>query len=43
MSDKAFRGLNDAEDDEMCILIGDTVQTSVSNRCQYTTQPVAAN
>lgn len=32
-----FRGANEAEDDEMCILIGDTVQTSVPAGCSYKT------
>jgi hypothetical protein len=36
-SDHTFRGANEAEDDEMCILIGDTVQTTVPAACTYTT------
>lgn len=37
-TDHAFRGLNEAEDDEMCILIGNTVKTTVPAACQYTTK-----
>jgi hypothetical protein len=42
MSDKTFRGANEAKDDEMCIMIGDTVKSTVSNQCQYTTKPATA-
>jgi hypothetical protein len=42
MSNKTFRGANEAMNDEMCILIGDTVQATVSNRCTYTTTPVSS-
>jgi hypothetical protein len=37
-TDHAFRGANEAEDDEMCILIGNTVQTTVPAACTYTTK-----
>jgi hypothetical protein len=36
-TDHTFRGANEAEDDEMCILIGDTVQTTVPAACSYMT------
>jgi len=36
-TDHAFRGANEAEDDEMCILIGNTVKTTVPAACTYTT------
>jgi hypothetical protein len=32
-TDKNFRGLNEAEDDEMCIMIGDSVSAQVAGRC----------
>lgn len=32
-TDKNFRGLNEAEDDEMCIMIGDSVGAQVAGRC----------
>jgi hypothetical protein len=32
-TDKNFVGLNEAEDDEMCIMIGDSVGASVAGRC----------
>jgi hypothetical protein len=34
---KTFVGLNEAKDDEMCILVGDSVETSVPSACAYTT------
>jgi hypothetical protein len=37
---KTFRGANEAENDEMCILIGDTVGMTVTNACTYTTTPL---
>lgn len=37
---RAFRGANEAEDDEMCILIGDTVETTVPGACSYKTTDV---
>jgi hypothetical protein len=37
---RTFLGLNEAEDDEMCILIGDTVGTSIPGQCTSTTTPV---
>jgi hypothetical protein len=40
MSDKTFRGANEAKDDEMCILVGDTVKTTVPGFCTSTTTPV---
>jgi hypothetical protein len=36
-----FLGANEAEDDEMCILIGDTVGTQISPACASTTIPVS--
>lgn len=36
-----FLGLNEAEDDEMCILIGDTVGTQISPGCMSSTLPVS--
>jgi hypothetical protein len=35
-----FLGANEAEDDEMCIMIGDTVGTTISPACTSTTTPV---
>jgi hypothetical protein len=32
-TDKNFIGLNEAEDDEMCIMIGDSVSAQVAGRC----------
>lgn len=43
MSTKTFFGANEAKDDEMCIMIGDTVKTTVSNLCQYTTTQVTSS
>ena len=40
MTNKTFRGANEAKDDEMCILVGDTVDTTVPGFCQSTTTPV---
>jgi hypothetical protein len=37
MTNKTFTGQNEAENDEMCILIGDSVGTTVTNVCTYTT------
>lgn len=42
MSNKTFYGANEAKDDEMCIMIGDTVKSTVSNKCTYTTKPVTS-
>jgi hypothetical protein len=42
MSNKTFYGANEAKDDEMCIMIGDTVKSTVSNRCTYTTKQVTS-
>jgi hypothetical protein len=36
-TDKTFVGLNEAKDDEMCILVGDSVEASVPSACAYTT------
>jgi hypothetical protein len=33
-----FVGANEAKDDEMCILVGDTVGASISPACQYVTE-----
>jgi hypothetical protein len=33
-----FVGANEAKDDEMCILVGDTVGASISPACSYTTE-----
>jgi hypothetical protein len=35
-TDTVFLGLNEAENDEMCILIGDTVGASISGLCTAT-------
>jgi hypothetical protein len=37
MTDQTFVGQNEAKNDEMCILIGDTVGTTVPAFCEYTT------
>jgi hypothetical protein len=37
MTDHTFVGMNEAENDEMCILIGDTVGSAVTANCKYTT------
>jgi hypothetical protein len=37
MTDHTFLGQNEAENDEMCILIGDTVGMTVTANCNYTT------
>ena len=37
---QTFLGRNEALNDEMCILIGDTIGTSVPALCQYTTTPL---
>jgi len=42
MSNKTFFGANEAKTDEMCIMIGDTVKTVVSNVCSYTTSLVTS-
>ena len=34
----AFVGANEAKDDEMCILVGDTVGATTTPLCQYTTE-----
>ena len=39
-SNKTFRGANEAKDDEMCILVGDTVGTTLPTFCNSTTTPV---
>jgi hypothetical protein len=39
-TDQSFVGKNEAENDEMCILIGATVGASVSTRCSYMTTVV---
>jgi hypothetical protein len=36
---KTFVGLNEAEDDEMCIMIGDTVGTTITPGCTPTSTP----
>ena len=33
-----FVGANEAKDDEMCILVGDTVGATITPLCQYTTE-----
>ena len=38
-SNRTFFGANEAENDEMCIMIGDTVASTVSRNCMYTTTP----
>jgi len=38
-TNQTFVGRNEALNDEMCILIGDTVGTTVPGLCQYTTTP----
>jgi hypothetical protein len=40
MTDHTFTGMNEAENDEMCILIGDTVGPTISTGCNYTTTPM---
>jgi hypothetical protein len=40
MSNKTFRGANEAKDDEMCILVGDTLGTTVPAFCNSTTTQV---
>jgi hypothetical protein len=42
-TEKLFLGANEAEDDEMCILVGDSVDTSVPPVCTTTDQPASAN
>jgi hypothetical protein len=39
MTNSTFRGQNEAKNDEMCILVGDTVQTTVPGFCTSTTTP----
>ena len=39
-SNKTFRGANEAKDDEMCILVGDTVGTAVPGFCTSTTTQI---
>jgi hypothetical protein len=39
-TDKVFLGANEAEDDEMCILIGDTVGTTIPVGCTASDLPV---
>ena len=39
-TNSVFLGANEAEDDEMCIMIGDTVGTTISPACTATTTPV---
>lgn len=38
-TNQVFLGRNEALNDEMCILIGDTAGTSVPGLCQYDTVP----
>ena len=40
-TDKVFRGANEAKDDEMCILVGDTVGARVPPFCSYNTEIVS--
>lgn len=42
-TNKTFVGQNEAEDDEMCILIGDSAGTSLSPLCAATTLPGVTN
>jgi len=42
-TDKVFLGANEAEDDEMCILVGDSVGTSVPFGCATTDRQPTAN
>jgi hypothetical protein len=39
MTNSTFRGQNEAKNDEMCILVGDTVGTTVPGFCTSTTTP----
>ena len=37
-TNNVFVGANEAKDDEMCILVGDTVGATIPGFCQYNTQ-----
>jgi hypothetical protein len=40
MTNSTFRGANEALDDEMCILVGDSVGATIPGFCQYITQDI---